>query len=208
VGEVAQLMAGQDGSHAGHGRRRCVAAPAAAILALVMAGGVNAAAEEPHVVGGCQTEERDFGLPALRDSVAIRALEELTAPGEGPKMGPTCRALHVDAPLFVTIGAVAAPPDSLWALVATRVTERMQRCAIRPATRSLLRVTRGPCFPPHHVEFEAVGDSVQVEEFLKEMSSEPWDPMIITTRRAERTLFVAAGISRESLNTVVDLRPR
>jgi hypothetical protein len=208
---MVQLLAGQDGSQAGRsGRRpavpRAAGVSAVALMAVAIAGLAIAAAEEPHFVGGCRTVEREFGLPALRDSLAIRALEELTAPGSGPKTGPACRQLRVAAPLFVTIGAVTEPADSIWVRAASHVADRMLRCEIRPATRSRLRCTSGTCFPPYHVEFEAVGDSAQVSEFLKELTCGPWDPLVITSRRAERTLFVAAGTSRESLNTVVDLK--
>ena len=210
---MAQLLAGQDGSQtgrgaSGHAARRAAGWSAAALLALAIASLTIAGAEEPHLVGGCRTVEREFGLPALRDSLAIRAFDELIAPGSGPKTGPACRQLRVDAPLFVTIGAVAEPADSIWVRVASHIADRMLRCEIRPATRSALRCTTGPCFPPYHVEFEAVGDSAQVGEFLDELTSGSWDPLVITSRRAERTLFVAAGVSRESLNTVVDLKLR
>jgi hypothetical protein len=210
---MAQLLARQDGSQAGRSagrpaRRRAAAVRAVALAAVAVAGLATAAAEEPHHVGGCHTVEREFGLPALRDSLAIRAFGELTAPGSGPKTGPACRQLAVDAPLFVTIGAVTEPADSTWVRIASHVTARMLRCEIRLATRSSLRCTSGTCFPPYHVEFEAVGDSTQVGEFLKELTGGSWDPLVITPRRAERTLFVAAGVSRETLDTVVDLKLR
>lgn len=210
---MAQLMVGQDRSGGGRGGRRHAARRAAgvgvvAIMTVATLGLAIAAAEGPHLVGGCRTVEREFGLPALQDSSAVRAFDELIAPGMGPKAGPACRQLRVDAPLFVTIGAVTEPADSIWVRVASHVTARMLRCEIRPATRSPLRCTSGTCFPPYHVDFEAVGDSAQVSEFLKELTGGPWDPLIITSRRAERTLFVAAGVSRETLDTVVDLKLR
>lgn len=210
---MTQLLARQNGTLADRRAVRSKTRWAAwacglALTAATIAGGAIAAAEEPHLVGGCRTVEREFGLPAWRDSVAVRALTELTAPGTGPKTGPACERLHVDAPLFVTLGAVSEPDDSLWVQAASQVFARMRHCEILPATRSLLRCTRGPCFPPFHVEFEAVGDSAQVNEFLKELAAGAWDPLAITSRRAERVLFVAAGMSRETLDRVVDLKLR
>lgn len=162
----------------------------------------------PRTVGGCKTTERVYGVPALQDSLARAALDELMAPGVGPKTGAACRRLGVDAPLFVRLGAVNPVADSLWESVAERVTDRLCQAGCRIAGRSLLRHTTGTCFPPYHVDFDAVGDSAQVAGFLHQLTRGPWGPLEVTSHREERVLFLTAGCSLSVMDVVVDLRLR
>jgi hypothetical protein len=209
---MAQPLAGQtagedDRRPRAHDPRRA-ARPGVFLLAALFAALANGAAEEPHRLGGCRTVERELGTRASPDTLAVGALAELTAPGMGPKAGPICRRLGVDAPLFVSIGAVDEQPDSTWMRVADQVGDRMRGGGLHMASRSPLRHTTGTCFPPYHIDFEAVGDSARVGGFLARMARASWEPLIVAERRQERVIFIAAGLNRQSMDTVVDLKLR
>jgi hypothetical protein len=181
----------------------------AGIAVLAAAGcapGRAARAQEPRAIGGCRTVEVRYGLSAWGDSAAVRALQELIAPGAGERVGPACRDLGVDAPLFARVGAVDPPADTLWAHAVRRVGEIMDSSGLRLASRSLLRHTTGTCFPPYHVDLEAVGDTAQVRGFLERLSTARWDPWVVAPERRERRLMVTAGMGLQSMDTVVDLR--
>jgi len=157
-------------------------------------------------VGGCQTSEREYGLAALADSAAVAAVNELIAPGEGPKGGPVCERLEVDTPLFVQIGSVSPLADSEWVAVVHVLGAQMDSCGIVFAERSLLRHTTGPCFPPYHIDLRACGREAQVARFLERLATGPWGRFEPTSEREERRLFVCAGRNLSLLNTVVDLK--
>jgi hypothetical protein len=169
-----------------------------------------AGAQTPSRIGGCRTTERDFGPPgaARVDSAAALALDELTAPGPDSKVGPACRRLGVDTPLFVSLGAVDPIADTLWTRAVERVDSLLRRSGAHRIAISPLRHTTGPCFPPYHVEMPAVGDSASVAAFLRGLPMAPWGPFVATPERGARILFVSAGTSRQSMDTVVDLRMR
>jgi hypothetical protein len=184
------------------GRRRIL--PAAALLVACAA----ACAQPPQTVGGCRTTEREYGLPARADSLALLALGELTAPGMGEKTGPAARRLGADTPLFITIGAVDPLADTLWARAAERLDSLLAGRGMRLAARSGLRHTTGPCFPPYHVDLRAVSDSARVDGFRRALPLASWGPLAVTAERARRVMFVTAGASLQSMDTVVDLRIR
>jgi hypothetical protein len=184
------------------GRRRIV--PAAALLAACAA----ACAQPPQMVGGCRTTEREYGLPACADSLALLALGELTAPGMGEKSGPAARRLGVDTPLFITIGAVDPVADTLWVRAAQSLDGLLARGGVRLAARSGVRLSTGPCVPPYHVDLRAVSDSARVVDFRRALALAPWGPLAVTPERALRVMFVTAGTSLQSEDTVVDLRIR
>ncbi len=163
--------------------------------------------EEPVMrVGGCQTSEREYGLAAMTDSAAAAAVNELIAPGEGPKGGAACERLGVDAPLFAQIGTVGALADSEWVAVAKALGVLMDSCGLVLAERSLLRHTIGPCFPPYHIDLRACGRTEQVARFLARLAEGPYGPFTPAARREERRLFVSAGRNMSLMNTVVDLK--
>jgi hypothetical protein len=148
-------------------------------------------------VGGCQTSEREYGLAAAFDSAAVAAVEELNAPGEGPKAGPACKRLGVDAPLFAQIGSVDPLEDAQWVAAAKVLGARMDSCGLVLAERSLLRHTTGPCFPPYHIDLRACGREAEVARFLEQLAAGSWGAFTPTSDRGQRRLLI---------NTVVDLR--
>jgi hypothetical protein len=173
----------------------------AALLAAACAG-----KGQPARVGGCDTTERDYGLPVLADSAAGAALAELTAPGSGSKIGPVCRALGVDTPLFAQVGSVAPLADEEWRAAVQVLCARLDSAGVRIAERSLLRHTVGPCFPPYHVDLRGCGTTAGVATFLDSLAVGPWTPYAVTSERRGRRLFVAAGRELSLMNVAVDLR--
>ncbi|MCK4411920.1 MAG: hypothetical protein KAY32_00115 [Candidatus Eisenbacteria sp.] len=157
-------------------------------------------------VGGCRTVERAYGLPALTDSVAHAATQELLAPGAPERERPLCRALGVTTPLFVQVGAVDSLDDRLWASVAGRIGEKLAADGVHLAMRSGLRHTTGPCFPPFHVDLRACGDSASVAVFLDELDGLAWEGLLPADDHGERVLFVSAGTSLQLMDHVVHLR--
>jgi len=180
---------------------------AAVLLSASWLAAPGSGGSEPQRVGGCQTSEREYGLPALSDSVAGGALRELLAPGMGPKAGALCRALGVDGTLFAQIGAVEPPADSMWADLGAQLTDRCRAHGLRIARRTLLRHTTGTCFPPFHVDFECVGDSASAGTFLADLLRVPWTGFAAVKQRSERRLWIAAGTSLQQLDTAIDLKP-
>jgi hypothetical protein len=170
--------------------------------------GMGRAETEPPVrrLGGCQTTRRAYGLPEATDSLAAGAVDELLAPGEGPKPGPFCRALGADTPLFVEIGAVDSLADQVWAGLAGAATSRIAECELHLAERTLLGHTTGPCFPPYHVELRACGDSASVAAFLETLGAVSWPALTGAQKPSEREIFVEAGTSLQFMPYRVDLR--
>jgi len=164
------------------------------------------AQEEKPRMGGCQTREMAYGLPAARDSLAAAAVEELLAPGMGPKVGEACRQLGVDAPLFVKIGAVELHADSQWVALASQLTAAIKHAGIRIAERSQLAHTTGTCFPPYHIDFRACGDSASVGRFLAGLARLEWEGFQPTDDRRTRRYFVSAGWSLAGTDAIVDLK--
>lgn len=158
-------------------------------------------------VGGCQTSEREYGLPTLADSLAQAALGELMGPSVARhEESPEIRALGIDTPFFAQIGAVVPPPDSAWIALASQLTKEISDHGLRIAQRSLLRHTTGTCFPPYHVDLQAVGDSAAAASFLSDLPKMIWQGFVPTQNRSERIFFIAAGTSMELMNAVVDLK--
>ena len=179
-------------------------------LGAVLLGGmaITWAHEVPSVerLGGCQTTERVCGLPALSDTLADAALSELMAPGMGPKVGEACRAIGVDTPLFVQIGALDSLQGKTWVAISNQVTALLISSGARIAGRSLLRHTIGPCFPPNHIDFRACGDSVFVRSFLDALAQTGWEGFSPAPVRRERKLFITAGTSLQLMDAIVDLK--
>jgi hypothetical protein len=161
---------------------------------------------EAQRLGGCRTTEREYGLAAVQDSLSEAAVAELMAPGMGSKVGDVCRTIGVDTPLFAQIGAVDLLPDETWVSISSQLTALLDECGVRIATRSLLRHTTGTCFPPHHVDFRASGDSSAVAAFLRHFPQAPWEGFAATEKRSERRLFITAGTSLQLMNIGVDLK--
>ncbi len=164
------------------------------------------AQEEKPRLGGCQTRELAYGLPAISDSLAAAAVEELLAPGKGPKTGAACRQLEVDALLFVKIGAVERQTDEQWIALAKQLTVALEQAGIRIAGRSQLAHTTGTCFPPYHIDFQACGDSVSVGRCLAGLPKAEWEGFQPTDERRIRRFFVSAGRSLASTDAIVDLK--
>lgn len=159
-----------------------------------------------YILGGCQTTEREYGLPVLCDTLAAAAVSELMAPGMGSKVGEACRKIGVEIPMFVQIGAVDSLRDETWRAISQQITARLAASNVHLAERTLLRRTTGPCFPRHHIDFQACGDSSSVRCFLADLTEVPWEGFELTPNRRERTLFVTAGTSLQLMETTVDLR--
>jgi hypothetical protein len=177
-----------------------------ALVALCACAGPSATAEPPHRLGGCQTTQRDYGLPGCADSLAVLAVDELLAPGVGPRTGPACRALAVDTPLFLQIGAIDPPADTLWVGLSRALCERIEAAQLRLASRTLLSHTTGTCFPPYHVDLRACGDSARVAAFLRDLPGAAWPGFTRAGARAQREVFISAGVSLQGMTVAVDLR--
>lgn len=157
-------------------------------------------------MGGCQTKELDFGLPPLAEERAQRAVAELLEPGTGPKTGPACRELGVDTPCFVQIGAVAEQDEEIWQSLAEQVTTLLKTHGLHLAERSRLRHTTGPCFPPYHVDFRAVGTAEAVTRCRAELGEQKWKGFLPAATRGERSLFLAAGTNLSMMEPCGDLK--
>lgn len=157
-------------------------------------------------VGGCNTTERDFGLPPIANERAQEAVAELLAPGMGPKSGPACRALVVDTPCFLQIGAVDSQANEVWRNLAEQITALTKAGGLHLAERSLLRHTTGPCFPPYHVDFRAVGSAEAVARFRADLTEQKWKGFIPASTRGERSLFISAGVNLSMMEPCGDLQ--
>lgn len=177
----------------------------AALLVLCACAGLAATGDPPRRLGGCQTTQRAYGLPACADSLALLAVDELLAPGAGPRSGPACRALAVDTPLFLQIGAVDPPADTLWARLSRALSARIEAAHLRLAARTLLSHTTGTCFPPYHVDLRACGDSARVAAFLRDLPDAAWPGFTRVEARAQREVFISAGVSLQGMTAAVDL---
>jgi len=162
----------------------------------------------PPAIGGCRTESREYGLPAFTDSLAEATVRALLTPRRDSASPDEVhgRVPPGAAPLFLQIGAVDCPADSTWRGIAGQVTDRIQAAGISLARRSALRETSGPCFPPFHVDFEAWAESTLVAAFLDSLVAWSWPGFHRTGVRAERDLFITAGMSLQQMDRVVDLR--
>lgn len=155
-------------------------------------------------LGGCRTTWRAYGLPAQSDSLALKALGEILRGGSGgggacaERGGPACRRLGVDTPLFIQVGALDLPADSVWVSAVRTVGVLLERTGVRLAERTLLGLTSGPCFPPHHVDLRACGDSLAVAAFLDALPREPWPGCRPAKPGARRDLLLSAGTSLSS----------
>ncbi|MFH1144197.1 MAG: hypothetical protein V1774_06610 [Candidatus Eisenbacteria bacterium] len=178
----------------------------AAVLCLGGLAVAAAAGPGAERVGGCATQVREGGLPAIEDSLAQAAMNELLAPKPGHDGTPSCRRLGVNAALFLQIGAVDSLADSLWQGISGQVTDRLRSGTLILAQRSALLRTTGPCFPPFHVDFRACGDSTRVRGFIDSLVVMNWDEWTAAPERKARDLFISAGMSLQQMDTVVDLR--
>jgi hypothetical protein len=178
----------------------------AALVALCACAGLAATGESPRRLGGCQTTQRVYGLPACTDSLAMLAIDELLAPGVGPRTGPACRALAVDTPLFLQVGAIDPPADTLWVELSRALSARVEAAQLRLASRTLLSHTTGTCFPPYHVDLRACGDSAQVAAFLRDLPDAAWPGFTRAGVRAQREVFISAGVSLQGMAVAIDLR--
>ncbi len=175
--------------------------PVALLLGALLAGGLLMASgkedpgEQKRIVGGCHTSEHDYGLPAIADSLAAA---DLDAALHGRASGKS--------PLFVQIGSVKEMAAECWISLGRQLTSLITEGGLRLASRSLLRHTTGTCFPPYHVDLEAVGDTAAVARFLEILPSHRWEGFEVAAQRSERDCFISAGRSREMMNTVVDLK--
>jgi len=181
------------------------AAPARPCAASALAFARSSDRAHPRL-GGCETTRREYGWPPARDSLALAALEELLVPGPASRTGPACRRLGVEAPLFVTIGAVDPPPDSLWASLARQVSAALDGARVRTAERTLLGHTTGPCFPPYHLDIRACGDSAAVGAFLKALPGAAWQGFAVAGEAREREFLLTAGTSLQSPSVTLGLR--
>jgi len=159
-------------------------------------------------VGGCRTSEREYGLPSFTDSSGVAAIRGLLAPSTAPRAGESCLLPPGAAPLFVQLGAVDNLADSLWRAVAEQVTVRMRESGLAFAQRSALLHTTGPCFPPFHIDFQAYGDSARVIGFLDSLRVDTWAGFAIAAERRRRDLFLAAGMSLQLMEWVIDLEQK
>ncbi len=157
-------------------------------------------------VGGCQTTEREYGLPRLFDSAAEAAVLELLAPGPSRKGGAACRRLGVDTAVFAQVGAVDSLPDTIWVAAAARLTGILQAQGIHVAGRSLLLHTTGTCFPPHHVDLRACADSARAAAFLEGLAGTVWPNLVVADRPQDRVLFVAAGTNLSQMDWILNLK--
>jgi len=158
------------------------------------------------LLGGCRTSEHEYGLEAYTDTAAVAALEELIAPGTGPKAGAACRRLGVDAPFFVRLGAIDSVSAPRWATLARQVTTALGASGVHIAERSLLRHTVGPCFPPYHIDFRTCGPAGAVADVLEAWPNREWQGFVRAASRGERLVWISAGTSLQRIATVVELR--
>lgn len=178
----------------------------AVLVALCANAGHAVTGEAPRRLGGCQTTQRAYGLTGFADSLATLAIEELLAPGVGSRTGPACRALAVDTPLFLEIGAIDPPADTLWVRLSRALSERVEAAQLRLASRALLSHTTGTCFPPYHVDLRACGDSAHVAAFLRDLPDAVWPGFTRAGERTQREVFISAGVSLQGMTVAVDLR--
>jgi hypothetical protein len=156
-------------------------------------------------VGGCRTSAREYGLPSFTDSLGVAAIRGLLTPSTAPRAGEACLLPPGTAPLFAQLGAVDHVADSLWRAMAEQVTVRLRESGLALAQRSALLHTTGPCFPPLHIDFQAYGDSARVIGFLDSLRVSTWTGFEIAAERRRRDLFLAAGMSLQLMEWVIDL---